>query len=271
MSRFAKQLIYGSFFLAIIGTVGWWFYRGVVPAPTCTDRIQNGREEGVDCGAAACGVLCAPVLKPLTIMPVRIIAYGNGTYDVLAELVNDNATYGAARVDYTLKVSDASGAELMTRRGITYVNAAQKQQLVIPLIGITGVPASAELQVPVTAVEWARLDLQDGETIEFVVRRDQVTTASSSAHYEATVTNRSRYDFDTVNVAVLLYDGKGELVGAGTTVVKTLLAAEERAFSVDWPFAISGAVRAQTHITTNVFDNDNYIRTHGTQERFQGF
>lgn len=271
MSRFAKQLIYGSFFMVLIGTVGWWMYRGVVPAPTCTDRIQNGQEEGVDCGAAACGVLCAPAVKPLTVLPARIIAYGNGTYDVLAELDNDNATYGAARVEYTLRVTDAAGAEIAMRRGTTYVNAAQKQMLVFPLTGLTVAPASAELQVPATAVQWARLDLQDGETIEFVVRRDQVLTASGSVRYEATVTNRSRYDFDTVDIAVLLYNAQGVLVGTGTTVVKTLIANEERAFSVDWPFAIPGATRAQTSVTTNVFDNDNYIRAHGTQERFQGF
>lgn len=270
MSRFTKQLFYGGLFLAIIAAIGWGGYRLVVPAPNCTDGIQNNAEEGLDCGPV-CGTSCPPIVLPLSAPTTQLIHYGNGTYDVLVTIGNPNAAYGAAQVDYTLVVSDVSGTQLMTRRGLTYVNPLEPRYMVFPLIGISGVPVTAELQFTPADVQWARLDVEGGLGVEFIVRQDQLVPALNSLRYQANLMNRSTFDFDQVDVTVLLYDQAGTVVGTGATVVRTVPAGQERGFVVDWPFAIPSAVRARAFVTTNVFNNDNYIRAHGSQERFQGF
>jgi hypothetical protein len=270
MPRLLKQFIYGGVFLATVASVIWAGYRFLVPAPVCTDGVQNGREEAVDCGVV-CGILCAAPVQPLENKGVQLIHYGNGSYDAVAHLENPNAAYGALRVDYTLKVVDAAGAELLSRRGRTYVNPAQPRYLVFPLTGVTGQPAGAELQFNSADVQWGALNVDQAGTVQFPVRREQLEPASNSFRYEATATNRSNFDFDQVDVTVLLSDDVGTLVGAGTTILKTVIAGEERAFVVDWPFAIPNAVRVQAVVTTNIFDNANYIRAYGSQEQFQGF
>jgi len=268
MSRVIKQLIIGGFYLAIVFGVAWFFYRAAVPAATCTDGVQNGGEEGVDCGAAACGVLCAVAVQPLTVEETVLLKAGDG-YDVLAHLENPNPLYGASRVDYTMTVTDASGAVLATRRGNTYVNPLQPRYLLFPLQGVTGVPAKAELQIDVAQVQWGALTTDAKGDIQFGVRNDVRTPASDSLRFEASVLNRSRFDFDAVDVVVLLKDGAKKVVGANTTLIRTLVAGEERSFVMEWPFLVPGVVDQEIVVTTNVFANDNFIRAYGSQERFQ--
>lgn len=270
MNRLSKQLIYGGAFLLIVFGVLWLGYRAVVPGATCSDGIQNQGEEGLDCGAV-CGINCPPPLQALVPHAVQVIRYGDGSYDAVAELENPNAAYGASKVDYSLVLTDQAGAEIMRRRGTTYVNPVQPRYLVFPLSGITQKPAKAELQFDPAQVQWGALNIDQAGSVQFPVRREEMQAASGSFRYSATATNRSNFDFDRVDVTVLLYDPAGTLIGAGTTVLKTVTAGEERAFVVDWPFAVSGVSRAQTIITTNVFDNANYIRTYGSHEKFQEY
>lgn len=270
MSRFAKQLLYGSIFLAIVFGVFWLGYRTVVPAATCTDGIQNQREEGRDCGAV-CGTACPPPVQALQGHAVQLVRYSDGSYDAVTHIENPNTLYGASRVDYTLIVTDAGGTELLRRRGTTYVNPVQPRYLVFPLSGMSGTPVTAELQFDPAQVQWGALNIDQAGTVQFSVRRELLEPASGSFRYSATATNRSNFDFDRVDVTVLLYDSSGALIGAGTTVLSTVISSEERAFVVDWPFAIPHVARAQAIVTTNVFDNENYIRTYGTHEQFQEY
>lgn len=270
MNRLAKQLIIGGIYLAIVLGISWFVYRAFVPAPTCTDGIQNGKEDGVDCGALACGMLCPVAVKPLENIEPIIIEIGPSGYDILAHLENPNATYGASRVNYVLTVIDSDGKEIASRRGNTYVNPAQPRYLVFPLQGLTAVPAKATLAFAPTDVVWAALSIDAAGDVQFAVRGDRFTTSSESARFEAMVGNLSKFNFDTVDITVLAYDSNGKIVGANATVQRTVVSGEQRAFLVQWPFPVPGAVRAQAIVTTNVFANDNFIRTYGAPGSIPG-
>ncbi len=269
MGRFVKQFIYGGAFLLIIGLVVWGMYRAFVPAPTCFDGIQNQGEEGIDCGAV-CGKACPVPVQALQVLPIQFIRNADGSWDALAHLENVNSTYGAARADYALTIQSATGATLASRTGSTYVNPIQPRYLDVPLGKLSTAPASASLQVPANGVQWAELALNAAGSVQFVVRNETLAPAASAFHYEATVTNRSDFDFNQVDIVVLLDDAAGRIIAAGSTVVQTLVANETRAFTVDWPFTISGVVRAQVFVSTNVFDNTNFLRTYGAPNQFPG-
>ena len=263
MTRLAKQLLFGGIYLAIIAGVIYGGYRLFTVEPTCTDGIQNGGEDGVDCGARVCGRLCPPAVKPLAEPKVQVISNSDGSYDVLATLENPNAAYGVKRVDYTMTAASAS------RRGFTYVNPAQPRHLVFPLGKLDAAP-TAGLQLASGSIEWAALAIDAAGSVEFAVRGDSLTAATGSVRYEALVGNRSRFDFDEVDVTVLLYDGSHKVVGAGSTVVRTLRAGEERGFVIDWPFAVPGAVDHEAFIGTNLFSNANYLKAYGSPDRIEG-
>jgi hypothetical protein len=98
-----------------------------------------------------------------------------------------------------------------------------------------------------------------------------LNVTSDEVRYSASVLNKSKFAFDTVDVIVLLFDNKNTIVSANSTVQRTLLPGEERAFVMTWPFAVADAVRAHVIVTTNIFANDNFIRAYGSQTPTQGF
>ncbi len=270
MSRLLKQGIIGGLYLAVFGALLWFGYRAVVPAPTCTDGVQNGSEDGLDCGVSACGVLCAAPVLPLTVAPAQILSAGSGS-DVLVRIDNSNPLYGASRIEYTLTVSDASGAIIATRRGTTYANPAQPRYLLFSFPSPLGVGVSAKLAIDEGSVQWSALTIDAKGDIQFGVRNELFSPASASIQYQAAVLNRSKFTFDSVDVIVLVYDQRGTIVGANSTVQRTLASGESRAFSMQWPFAVAGATRVEAIISTNVFANDNFIRQYGAPDAAPGF
>lgn len=270
MQRTLKQLLIAGIFLVIVGAPFWVLYRSVVPAATCRDGIQNQQEEGVDCGVV-CGTSCPPPRESLQVFPSLIFPTVPGAYDVVVRLGNPNGIYGASRAGYTLVVTDAGGTELARRHGFTYVNPAQPRYLIFSLTGLSSAPANAQLQLDAAAVQWGALELDAAGLVSFAVQNENLQNKPGSVRYQATVINRSSFDFDTVDVTILLRNAADDIVGAGSTVLRTLTAGELRDIAVDWPFPVSAAVTAEVVITTNIFDNENFIRAHGSQERFQGF
>lgn len=268
MSRLAKQLFYGGVYCAIILLIAWPTYRLMNPAATCSDGIQNGTEEGVDCGAV-CGLSCPMPVMALEQRDSVILQTGPNQYDVLVHLENVNATYGASRVEYAVTIRDANATELAVRRGVTYVNPAQPRYLLFPLRDLATAPASVTVFIEPSDVQWSELSIEAAGDVQFSVRGDRFSTASGSAEYYASVANRSTFNFDDVDVVVLVHDASGGIVGADTTTIRTMIAGEERGIAIKWPFAIPSGVRAESIVTTNVFANENFIRTHGSQERFQ--
>src|SRR3989344_4259594 len=103
MRRFLKQFLFGLFFLAIFGGVGFWIYSATRPVLTCFDKIQNQGEEDVDCGPV-CGNACLSLLKPVEVRGSYIFKVkeesGVSDHDVLFRVSNPNAQFGSAWVNY---------------------------------------------------------------------------------------------------------------------------------------------------------------------------
>jgi len=90
--RAMKQLIIGLVFVLILGGIGYGIYSGLAPEVSCTDGIQNGKEEGVDCGSLACGKACEPAIMPINIISSQFFKVGQGDYDFVAQLSNPNTS-----------------------------------------------------------------------------------------------------------------------------------------------------------------------------------
>ena len=101
-TRTQKQLIIGIIFILIAGGIGYGVYSGLVTKATCTDGIKNGKEEGLDCGALACGKACEPAIMPISIISSQFLEIGQGDYDFVAQVSNPNVSYGASRIEYSL-------------------------------------------------------------------------------------------------------------------------------------------------------------------------
>ena len=262
--RQKKQIIIGSIFaLLVAGAVYGLVDRFFIIEATCFDGIQNGKEEGVDCGTLACGIVCQEPVKPLQVSEEKLLRMGPGDYDFVAKIVNPNVSYGASEVAYSIAL-----AGLGTRQGTAYILPGQTKYIVLTSLRTDSEVGSAGLKV--NSVRWEKLDMPPGE-VNLINRRGDFLNSASGGSFEGVVFNDSNYDFDSVDVSIVLFDSSNTVVGVNRTEIRTLLAKTERSYKVTWPSQIANVARAGVQVSTNLFENSNFIKSYGTQERFQEF
>ena len=271
MDRVIKRFTIALIFLVIAAGVGYGIYAFVNVDPTCYDRVQNQGEEGVDCGTT-CGNTCDPIVVPLEIVSQRLIAAGESEYDFIARIRNSNTSHGAANVSYDIILKDKNGAAVNTIQGTFYILPVQTKYIVKTPIRIIGTGITPELIIK--DVVWHKVNVVDLK-IDFPLVGEQhgaVSVPGVRYQEEGTLSNKSDFDFDQVDVLVVVQDFTGEIHAVTSTTINTFLSQSLRYFKVTWPDEISGeGVMLQVQASTNVFNNSNFIRRYGTEEKFQRY
>lgn len=257
--RQKKQLIVGLVFVLILSGMGYGFYAIFVPKASCTDGIKNDKEEGVDCGTLACSKACEPAIMPINIISNQFFKVGQGDYDFVAQLSNPNVSYGASRLEYSLG----------SNSGFSYILPGQTKWIVLTALkipdGVDGV------RLVINNAQWEKLDVPNN-TVSFVLRRKDYHSTQKGMELNAVLYNDSNFDFDKIDVAVILFDDTGNIVGVSKTDIRTFVSKSERGFNVAWPFALPGnSTRQDVEASTNLFENSNFIKSYGTEEKFQKF
>ena len=250
-----------------IGGIGYGFTDYfLITEPTCFDNTRNGQEEGVDCGLLACGVVCEPAVEPLKIQSQKLIQVREGDYDFVAQINNPNSAFGASRVRYELGISGESESK---KSGTFYILPGQTRFVIIQGIRISRL---ADAFLNITEVEWERV--QSFEDISFPVQRKSYEVVDRNGIFselEAVILNNSDFDFDKVEVGVILFSNNNDIIAVNRTDIRTFLSRTERHLKVSWPVELPESARQDVEVLTNVFENSNFIKRYGTQERFQQY
>ena len=258
MSRVLKQLIIGGVYVVIIGVVVFWSYNSSY-GPTCQDGVQNGREEGIDCGTIACGVACASPVQALEVQSVDLVKTPAGDHDLAIQLYNPNTNYGVAAGRYQLTI----GGQVSSHN--FYMLPGQTKDLV--LTSLKGVTDGAMASVIVKDIQWQKVT---GDTsVSLTSSNDKYTVSGNQSTFETTIFNNSDFDLDSVDVGVIVKDSYGAVVATNITTIQTVLSRSSRYLKVSWPFGLPADARVSVDIGTNIFNNTNFLKTHGNQEKFQ--
>ena len=268
--RVQKQLIIGFIFILLIGGIGYgiaeYFF---IIEPACFDGVQNGQEEGVDCGLLACGVACEPAILPLNVMSQKLIEVRSGDYDFVAQINNPNSLFGASLVRYSLDLTE--GGTILNKSGTFYILPGQTRFVIVP--GIRVANGAADASIDIKEIEWQKVEVF--EDISFPIQRKNSYVVAGqdgvSTELEAVVLNNSDFDFDKVEVGIILFGDDGGIVAVNRTDIRTFLSREERYFKVSWPVELSEITKQDIEALTNVFENANFIKRYGTQKRFQKY
>lgn len=271
--RTQKQLIIGLIFIVFIGGISYGFVdHFLITETTCFDKIRNGQEEGVDCGLLACGISCEPAIMPLDVLFQKLIEVKPGDYDFVAQINNPNSLFGASLVRYDLNlVGSKGGGTLLDKSGTFYVLPGQTRFVIVP--GIRIADGAVDISIDITQVAWEKVE--SFENISFPVQRKNYTVIARNGVFselEAVVLNNSDFDFDKIDIGVVLFDENNEIIAVNQTDIRTFISRTERYFKVNWPSELPTAVaRWNIEVLTNVLENSNFIKRYGTQERFQKY
>jgi hypothetical protein len=173
MKRTLKRIVYGLFYLCLLGAVGWGIYALFFkPAPSCTNKKQDVNEEGVDCGVV-CGTYCIPAaIRPVNVVGTPVIFISEpGIVTALVEVRNENTDFAAKQLPYEFVVRDDAGTVLGNKVGETVLYGGEIKYLIetIP-VDKTKTPSQASLfagtpsWVPASALTKPRLGQLTGET-----------------------------------------------------------------------------------------------------------
>lgn len=271
MNRALKQLAYFLLFVIVIGSITGGLYIWLRTEATCLDGIKNQGEEGIDCGGL-CPNICLESLMDMRVLESELIKIEENDYDFIAKINNPNLIHGAGEARYRVELKDGFGNVVKTINGKFHILPRQTRYIFIsPIQTDTDV---TDVEMTITSFDWQQLtDFSVGD-IKLTVRRKEYTEVNNGTIFgkvEGVVFNDSEFDFDRVEVLVVLYDVSGDVIAAGTTNIRTLLSSRENFYEVSWFRPFAGSVsRIEVQATTNAFENNNFLRRYGGDEMFQG-
>ena len=270
MNRVVKQLVIGLVFIIVVSAICFGVYNIFRVKPTCFDSIQNGKEEGIDCGTLACGIACAPEIQPLQVISSQVIKISQGDYDFVVKVYNPNPDYGSSLVSYDLVVTTEINTTTNSA-GNFYILPGQTKFLVWSSIK-SGEEVS-DIKLDIRDVLWEKLkSFSDANFIVQSKNYSILNKGSIFSELSVSVFNNSNYDFDKVDAVAILFDSEGGIVGVNKTEIRTFLSRTTRDFKLTWPNQLGAEVATtDVEINTNIFNNSNFIKSHGDTEKFQKY
>lgn len=230
MRRLSKQLLYGLLYLVIfIGIPVGMYFGFLKPAPTCFDGIQNGKEQGIDCGGACAEVCIPPTLKPIEALNgLKQIPIDAERTTLFAEVVNANPDFAAWNFGYVLTLEDGSSTKQF--QGNSYIYGGEIKTLAFPNLAVGNITgAKIEFQNPqwLPAEAWKRpmLRVQNAST-----KREE-----GKLLVEGELLNDDAKAFKAVEVVSIFLGQFGEIVGVSKTEIAEVAPSVYRAFSVYHP------------------------------------
>lgn len=268
--RTFKQITIGAAYLflaALIGFLIYWAYR---PDPSCSDGIKNQSEEEVDCGGPclSCELMH---IQDLQVEWSRVLTGAAGLQDVVVRVKNPNLNHGSAAVPYVLYLYDQGGSAMESVTGETFVLPGQTKYLIWTQLD-TGLEPIARVGMTFGDIEWQRPGIYQASQLTISQKRYEVLP-SGQGRLQGLLANNTGFDFEKIDIDVLLLDSFYEPLAVNRTEVRTLATGGERDFVAIWDEGIDAQQVAFIEVEpeTNIFDLDNYLPSSRQPEPFQQY
>lgn len=224
------------------------FYR----RPSCSDGVQNGDEQGIDCGGS-CSTICSSAAQPVKIDWARAFKVKDKYYSVAAYIDNPN-NYEATDVPYQFRVYDANNILIAEPSGKTFIPAGQS-------VGILegGLYFGDRIPSRVT-FEW----LGNPVWKKTNINKDLITIADITRSVDngglptisAAVINQGLQPVRNIFGFVVAYNIQGDAVAASETVVNKVDGGGQGNMVFSWPAPWSDTV-TRVEILHWVLPNSN--------------
>lgn len=256
--RKLKQIVIIAVYIFIfLGIV--FFIFSILHSPSCKDGIENGKEEGIDCGGE-CPQKCEkiPRLKELKISPITIIPY-QGKCDLVAEITNANQEYGFDGVEYVFSIYKDKN-KIDQRSGKTYILPNEGIYLIETKIPCEEIPDKAELEIK---GKEAKEFQEDGRPKLEVLNKSFHYSKMADTFFEVNfqVANRSGYDFYSLDMRAIVVDESGNFIAINKSNINSIKSGEIRDFRIFWPSEFKGsATEVIIEVSANTLNLGNVSR-----------
>ncbi|MEK7554999.1 MAG: hypothetical protein AAB518_03395 [Patescibacteria group bacterium] len=230
-SRFLKQFIYGTLFLAVIAGIAWLGFLGIRGGASCFDGRKSGNETGVDCGGSC--VSCEiKDLKPIESPRIVTFDTGGGRISAMIEFRNSNVRFGADPFSYSI-VFIGTGGPIATTTRQSFIYPGEVKFIVQS--DVAAPAAFTRAKVETTNPFWHPAEVF---VRPHIVEREieiELRSEDREAVISGFASNESPFELGEVVVHIAVTGSTGGTMGAARTVIDSLDAGEERFFKVVVP------------------------------------
>ncbi len=260
--RLAKRSIIILIYLSLLALVAFVIYNALKSEESCFDKIKNQNEEGIDCGGVCS--LCSKIsAKDIIIEDKGILENGRSNEkDFWALISNPNNLYGAKSFQYEITIKDASNVIVSQRKGTNFILPGEEKYIIENNLSLS--ESGNNLEFSITKTEWVEFGGYFEKPNLKVVNKNYKLISSGIGFSEATglLKNESPYDFNIIEIEVILKDSNGKIVAINSTEMRTVRSDEEREFKVFWPVSFSGDVfNVETQPDVNIFESEAILKT----------
>ncbi|TSC91231.1 MAG: hypothetical protein G01um10142_46 [Parcubacteria group bacterium Gr01-1014_2] len=250
MKRLLKQIVVAAVFFIIIGSAIYFsFIKETATGPTLTPSV---------------------FIQPLEIISQNIFKVADLDYDFLVKIKNPNTDFGASNVSYEADIFDQAGSLIVSiRDSISLLPGQTRYEIISPIETNQEI---ADIIFKVTNVDWQKLKEYIPQTLFLVKNQEYFKSGQGFPRLKVTLFNDSNFDFDRVDVYIVLFGENDKILAVNKTDIRTFLSRTDRFFEVRWLKFFEGEVkRVEINAYTDVFKNENFIKQYGIQENFQKF
>ncbi|HOW60467.1 MAG TPA: FxLYD domain-containing protein [Candidatus Moranbacteria bacterium] len=229
------------------------------PAATCSDKIQNQGEKGIDCGGPCSPCKDVAQIEDLIIDEVAFAYGGNDVYDVVAKIYNPNESMGAKSFRYIFTLKDKSGLTIKTQEGYSFILPSDTRYLAVLNLKTENDEIPKDVSVEISDTQWEKLSKIGKPQIGVYSKKFGAAPTPNSSQVEGLIRNESGYDFKKIDATIVIRDENGNIIGINTTQRDSVRAKEEQKFSVSWPYLLQGNIQnIEVDPQINVFDSENF-------------
>lgn len=185
-----------------------------------------------------------------------VLSNQKDTYDVFAKIENTDPDWGASILNYKFILKDDAGNIVGERKRQTYVLPGKEKFIIEISVEATSQVRKVEMELDPQKVQ----KMKELPKIDIQVKNVNHQMVRDKSKVSGTLVNNSSYNYDVVDVNVVLYNDLGKVVGLNYTNVGAFLSGKDRDFSVSWDKAIIGVSNVVVEPNVNVFKTGTFMK-----------
>jgi hypothetical protein len=192
---------------------------------------------------------------PLEVIEKRVFDLGDGTYTGFVRVKNNNSEWGVPEQGYRFEFKSSSGSLITGTDGTTFILPFSEKLIVFPRFSSPNKPSTVNFVLKDTHF----IRPPNMPTLELEIQRKSLDLQTTQTLVNAVIVNRTPFTIRRVDMPVLLYDSKNQIIGVNYTNINDLKSSESRSFQYIWYNRINNVARVEIITELNIFDKDIFL------------
>lgn len=198
--------------------------------PSCDDGMQNGSEEGIDCGGS-CTAFCTEAPKQLRDIWRRAFPIADGVYTAVAYIENQNKTLYVPEVQFEIELYNAASTLIGRVSQTTSIMPNSITPIFVPHIVVDQQEVASTSFRFVKEPVFREQPYPYGFEVKDIYREIEEKEAP---YIRATAVNTGERRVREADFVIILYDEEGVAIAASRTFEKNIQPREERVLQFSW-------------------------------------